>query len=244
MNIIKKFSLIFFSGLTPFCFADTISENLIFTDDVPMGAAICSDIQADGYCEKAVAIYSADGTDLKSKEKLLGACIKGGGDCLMAAFILKTKASTSDNILALVKSEKQKEIWIQIPKAALKKIDELIPELGNGENAVAFRPGLKLYLDKDLTKPIDIADISKNAENKNIDYNKEGIEFIELPAFKKGNQKIIQLQINLIKKDLKSIETDPLKAIENGVRIKLRKIFFPANDEKGRINYWYQPQSC
>lgn len=244
MNIIKKIIFVFFFSITPFCFADTITENLIFSDDIPIGAAICSDIQADGYCEKAVTSYSDDGTDLKNKEQLLGACIKGGGDCLMAVFILKTKTSTPDQILALVKSEKQKEIWIQIPKTALKKIDELIPELGNGENAVAFRPGIKVYLDKELTKPIAIADISKNAENKNIDYNKEGIEFIELPALKKGNQKIIELQINLIKKDLNSIENDPLKAIENGVRIKLRKIYFPASDEKGRINYWYQPQSC
>lgn len=146
--------------------------------------------------------------------------------------------------MAIAKNEKQKEIWIQLPKTVIKSIDELIPELGTGENNVAFRPGLKLYLDKELTKHIDIADVSKNANNKNIDHYKEGIEFVELSAFKKGTQKIIELQINLIKKDLKLIDTDPLKAIENGVRIKLRKIFFPAKDEKGRINYWYQPQSC
>lgn len=244
MNIKKNSIFILILILSKMGFADTISENLIFSEDIPIGAAICSDIQADGYCEKSVPTYSSEGIDLKNNEKLQGACIKGGGDCLMVTFILKTKTSKTDKILALVKNEKQKELWVQIPKTAIKNIDELIPELGTGENNVAFRPGLKLYQDKDLTKLINITDISKNADNKNIDPNKEGIEFVELSTFKKGTQKIIELQINLIKKDLNLIDTDPLKSIENGVRIKLRKIFFPAKDEKGRINYWYQPQSC
>lgn len=244
MNFIKNlipFIILFYSS---FNFADTINESLIFSDDTPTGAALCSDIQADAYCEKEVPTYSAEGTELKTKEKLQSGCVRGGGDCTMAIFILKTKPSGTDKLLALVKSDKQKQIWIQIPKGSLKNIEELIPELGTGENFVSFRPSLKIYSDKDLKKTIEIADIMKTLENKNIDPNVEAIEFLELPSFKKENEKIINLQINLIKKDLSASEDNPLQAIEKGKRIKLRTIYFRAKDEKGRINYWYQPQSC
>lgn len=80
--------------------------------------------------------------------------------------------------------------------------------------------------------------------NKSIDPNKEDIEFIEISSFQKNNIKYIELQINLVKKDLSFIESDPLQAIEKGKRTKIRTIYFPAKDDKGRINYWYQPQSC
>lgn len=119
MKKINIFLFILIQFFISFGFADTISENLIFSNDTPEGAAICSEIEASGYCEKEVPIYNKEGFALKSKEKLQGACVKGGGDCLMAVFILKTKSTSSDKILALVKSEKQSEVWIQIPKKEL-----------------------------------------------------------------------------------------------------------------------------
>lgn len=234
--------MVFFQSLA---LADTIHENIIFSESVYTGAALCSEIEAGGYCETSINHYDSEGKNLNKKSLIQGACIKGGGDCLMVSFALKTKPADANHLLALVIAMDKKEVWIKIPKKSFKSVEEWVPKLETGANQIVFRPDLQfVYLDKDLTKKLPLAEITKLPAGKEINHNLEDIEYIETSSFLKNKQKVIEIQVNLITKEPSLMESDPLESITKGKRMKIRTFYFPAFDSKQRINYWYLPQSC
>lgn len=225
--------------------ADTIHENLIFAESKYAGAILCTDLEAGGYCETAVNQYDSSGKNLNKKILIQGACIQGGGDCLMVVFALKTKPADTQSLYALVNTTDKKETWIKFPKNSFKSVEEWVPKLETGANQIVFRPDFKfVYLDKELTKKLPITEITKLPEGKERNHTLEEIEYLEINSFLKDKQKIIEIQVNLITKEASLLESDPLEAIAKGKRKKIRTFFFPAFDNKDRINYWYLPQSC
>ncbi|MBC7458366.1 MAG: hypothetical protein H7235_08820, partial [Bdellovibrionaceae bacterium] len=120
------------------CLADTISRDLLFSETAYVGGIPCNEPTAGGYCESPVSIYSPEGITLNKKEKIVGACIQGGGDCNMVYLITETKSLPEDFILAQVSTPTNQKVWIKSKKSHFKTMENLMPELGYGSNDVEF----------------------------------------------------------------------------------------------------------
>ena len=246
MNLYSKFltiNLLFF--FFSVAWADTINESVIFSEKKFSGAAGCFEVTGEYYCDKSVPTYSEDGSLRAVSEKIIGACVQGGGDCISVSFALDVKELNDNNILAKVQAQSGKEVWVKYKKDAFKSVDQWRPDLGKGSNRIIFRPQFdEIFTDRSLTKKIKLTQIADLPDGKEINHAKEDIEYIQISTFDLDKKKIIEIQVNLILKDPKLMEIDEFEAIEKGQRVPLRKIYFPANDSKGRPTYWYQPQSC
>lgn len=224
-------------------FADSISEDVIFSDDLYAGAVSCSKLKIDDACEKPVPLYDAKGKSLGSSERLLAGCVQGGGDCAMAVFVTESLPAKKEIVLAKVRTASKKEAWIQVGKSDLKSVESFMPALGTGTNFISFRPSLtEVFLDRDLKKKIAVSDYQKPVDPSAFNDETDNIEHTEVSTFTRDGQKMIEVQVDKLTPDPE--ETNPIEADRKGKRTKIRTIYFPAYDSKGRINYWYQPGSC
>ncbi|WP_408096248.1 hypothetical protein ACJVC5_14510 [Peredibacter sp. HCB2-198] len=226
------------------CLADTISKDIIFSDSVYVGGISCGTDIPGGYCELPTPIFKDDGTALDKKENLQGACVQGGGDCTMVVFTTETKDLNPQFILARVSTTSNQQVWIKVSKANLKKIEDLIPKLDIGENEIEFRPGLQfVFADKNLSKKIPLTEITKITSKPPSESDKELeiIEREELPPTILNGKKILGIRLNKLKVDAKKYAEDSFEAKKNAIRVKIQDFYFPAFDEKGRINYWFIP---
>jgi hypothetical protein len=203
-------------------------------------------VVTDYLCEKPVAIFDSEGRPLKQQAKILPACIIGGGDCTAVAFLFELKELGKGTLISKVRDVSKKFVWIKVDKSIVKEIEGLVPELGTGSNSIEFRPSFKeIYSDKKLSKRIDLTELTKLPKGRKLNSDKESIEFVLTDSFTLNNKKVLEIKINLIELDLKALkDSGELEATDKGKRIELRKIYFPTKDEKGRISYWFVPQSC
>ncbi|WPU63196.1 hypothetical protein [Peredibacter starrii] len=226
------------------CLADTISKDIIFADTVYVGGISCGTDIPGGYCELPTPTFKDDGAALDKKANLQGACVQGGGDCTMVVFTTETKELNPQTLLARVSTTAGEQVWIKTSKTNLKKIEDLIPKLDIGENEIEFRPGLQfVYADKDLSKKIPLTEITKITSRPYSEADKELeiIEREELPATTLNGKRIIGIRLNKLRVDAKKYAEDSYEAKKNAVRVKIQDFYFPAFDEKGRINYWFLP---
>ena len=233
-------------NISLYAFSDSVDLDLIFSEDLFMGAANCSDIGADAYCEKPIPIYDSEGLPLNKNLKVLRACVVGGGDCAAVSFIFEIKELKRGIVIVKIRDESKKFVWIKIDKSSIKNIESLIPELGTGANHVEFRPNFSdIYSDKNLLNRLERSEMTKLPKGRKLDPEKEKIEYLVTNELTVNSKKVLEIKINLILLDLKALkDLNDLDAIEKGQRIELRKIYFPVKDDKGRISYWFLPQSC
>jgi len=238
------FCVLFFHS---YLFANTISKEVIFADQIWLGGISCSDLQAGGYCDDAITVYDANGLALAKKEKVLPACIRGGGDCDMYVFVTEVKngGKTGTPLAAALTAASNKKIWVKYDSGKFKKIEALIPKLGV-RSEIDFRAEVTdVYLDKSLKQKISISDIAKLPENKKELSPNEMIEYQSLPNEVIDGKKHVHIQVNILKvkpsAEISEGVTPSEEDIKSGERTPLRQIYFPAFDTKGRINYWVEP---
>jgi hypothetical protein len=121
-------------------------------------------------------------------------------------------------------------------------MQDLVPPLGYGENEIAFRPNLKfVFLDPSLTKKIAVSEISSFPQKASMKLGAETIEYKDITSKELKAKKVIAIEVNHLKFKADQLDSDPAEEKKKGSRTKLRTIYFPAFDSKGRINYWFIP---
>lgn len=225
--------------------ADSITTDVIFSDQVFVGAVDCSKLEGGDYCENEFATRDAQGALLKKKSKVVPACVLGGGDCRMVVFALEKKELSKDLFLLKVSTPEGEPVWIKTSKNDLKSVESMMPDAGEGFADLKFRPGLtRVYLDEAMTKPLPMSEVGRLPKGRELDPMKEHLQYVALHARSGSSVKVVGFQVNLVEMDTAAEEGDAVTNWGKGKKSELQKIYFPVFDSKGRVNYWPVPPSC
>jgi hypothetical protein len=242
-TIFAEFLVCFLAfGFSQASYADSIDREVIFANENYAGGVLCNDVNAGTYCETPVPVSNSKGTPLDKKEKLQGACIKGGGDCTTAVFVSEIKAQGADSVLAKVSSANKKEVWLPIKRAKFSTLEKLNPSIGIGWNDLAFRPTLQfVFLDRELKTKLPVSEVAQLPKNRELIPEIEMLEYAELPSIVRDGQKIVGFRVSILKVDPEKMTIEPEVAKKEGQRTLIREIYFPAYDSQKRLNYWNMP---
>src|SRR5262245_9753927 len=129
MRLKSTMAGIFLAGLAVYqsCLADDISRELLFSEKAFIGGVHCNEETAGIYCERPLALFDANGEPLGTEERIVGACVRGGGDCDIWLLVYEKKEVAQNLALARVETTNGHPAWIKVSQDKFKDVLAMMP---------------------------------------------------------------------------------------------------------------------
>lgn len=236
MGFFRKILILACLVISSHAFSDsTIDVGLILSEELYVGAVECSKFGAGYFCDEPVTVYdSSKVLPLNKEVKPSRVCVIGG-EGTFVSFVFEIKKLEGGKVLAKIRDGSKRFVWIKTDDLSIKDIESFMPE---AEGQLVFRSGFQeVYSDKNLSKRLEMSELTKLPKGRKLDSKNGQIEYVLTDTLRLNNKKVLEVKVNLVLKGPEEIETTENMA----KRIELRKIYFPAKDKEGRINYWFVP---
>ncbi|HRO66892.1 MAG TPA: hypothetical protein PL182_04950 [Pseudobdellovibrionaceae bacterium] len=228
---------------SPASFADGVHLDVLFSAPF-IGAVDCWKAHADHDCSRAVPVYDSAGNAKGSEQAPRGVCVVAIG-CAARVLVLEKKDIGNNELLVRTHAKSEEEIWIKVPSISIQSMAEIMPELSLGYNDVSFRKDLThVFSKKDLSEKIPVEEVLCPAAARNEEASTPQCEYAEIGTFKIDGREYLEIEVRLFLPSNEPPQEDFVTAAKKAPKKPLLRFYFPKYDNKGRLNYWYQPMTC